>query len=540
MEPSVASPKCDKLRVHLPAPLTILQRIRGLLQDARPDLNVAIAIYPQYETRGELSNAVARFREWLQNKVIDIEVESRTPHPQINPTVHTILVGHSMGGIVAADTLLSIMDDDVVAGASKLAFPHIVGILAFDTPYLGLAPSVLTHSAQEKWKSATAAYSTFSSITSGLFATQAAVEGTKSSTPQQERERRESENEKNELVDQSLWGKWGKVAAYGGAAAALAGGAAAAYIKRDDIGAGFGWVQSHLEFVGVLMKAQELLDRVTRASTIEGVSFANLFTSLGGDRMGTSMLYQGKERTFCSLPEEDSPLRKLFFRCVNGEAADEVAAHCSMFELKTNPAFEELVDRAKGLVCLWVPKDAFPLIDEEDFGSYDYERTALARASAFEKESKSSKSSRRSSRDHDGSGRSSRDHGKSSSSRDLERTDSGRSSRSGHDKDKKERKEKKDKEERKEKREKKDKEERKEKREKKEKEERKEKHEKREKEEKKERREKKERAGSYEEVEPGMLRRATTGLLSRDKPSAERVDKEEHKKLARRSTAPQY
>jgi hypothetical protein len=458
-----------------------------------------------------------------------------------------------MGGIVAADTLLSIMGDDVVTGACKLAFPHIVGILAFDTPYLGLAPSVLTHSAQEKWKSASAAYSTFSSITSGLFATQAAVEGTKSSSGQQERERRERE-EKNELADQSLWGKWGKVAAYSGAAAALAGGAAAAYIKREDIGAGFGWVQSHLEFVGVLMKAQELQDRVNRASTIDGVGFANLFTSLGGDRMGTSMLYQGKERTFCSLPEDDSPLRKKFFRCVNVQANDEVAAHCSMFEKKTNPAHADLVDRARSLICLWVPEDAFSLIDEEDFGSYDLERTALARASTFEKDSKSSKSSRRSSRDYDGSTRSSRDHGESSSSRDLERTDSGRSSRSGHDKDKKERKQKKEKDEKKEKHEKRDREERrekhekrdrgerKEKHEKRDKEERKEKHEKREKEERKEKRERKEkeRPRNYEEVEPSLLRRATTGLLSRDKPSAEREDKEEHKKLARRSTAPQY
>jgi hypothetical protein len=484
------------------SPLTVLlQHIRALVQNARPDLNVAISVYPQYETRGELGNAVARFREWLQNTVIDIEVAAKTPHPTIDPSVHTILVGHSMGGIVAADTLLSIMDDDVVAtGASKeskLPFPHIVGILAFDTPYLGLAPSVFAHSAQEKWKSASAAYGTLSSIASGLFATQAAVEGTKASA-QQERERRDKE--KNELADQSLWGKWGKMAAYGGAAAALAGGAAAAYIKRDDLGAGFGWVQSHLEFVGVLMKAQELQNRVNRASTTDGVGFANLFTSLGGDRMGTSMLFQGKERTFCSLPEENSPLRKKFYRCVNSKADDEVGAHCSMFEAKTNPAYYELADRARNLICVWVPEDAFPLIVEEDFSL----RKALARASTFEKESKSSKSSRRSSRDHDDSRQSSRDHRKSSS-RDLERTDSGRSSRSGHDKDKKERKEKKDKEE------------------------------------KKGKREKKERPGSvyseYEEVGPGLLRRATMGLFSKDKHSER---EEEPKKLARRSTAPQY
>jgi hypothetical protein len=69
------------------------------------------------------------------------------------------------------------------------------------------------------------------------------------------------------------------------------------------------------------------------------------------------------------------------------------------------------------------------------------------------------------------------------------------------------------------------------------KEDRKERHERRE----KEKREKKERSRDYEEFEPSLLRRATTGLFSRDKSWAERVDQEEgHKKLVRRSTAPQY
>ncbi|KAF8534054.1 hypothetical protein BDD12DRAFT_758119, partial [Trichophaea hybrida] len=335
------------------------EHLRVLIQNARPHLNVATAIYPQYETRGELGAAVIRFRDWLQNTIIDIEVAANTPHPTVDPSVHTILVGHSMGGIVAADALISIFDDVPVIGKeSKLLFPHITGILAFDTPYLGLATSVFAHSAQEKWKTASSAYGTLSSIASGLFASQAAVEGTAAKAKEQE-ERERNEKAKNELSEQSLWGGWGKVAAYGGAAAALAGGAAAAYLKRDDISAGYDWVSSHLEFVGALMKGEELKNRVGRASTTDGVGFANLFTSLGGDRMGTSMLFEGKERTFCALPEDDSPLRRRFFRCVNVKANDEVGAHCSMFEPKTNPAYYELADRARGLVCLWVKEDSY-------------------------------------------------------------------------------------------------------------------------------------------------------------------------------------
>lgn len=359
------------------------------------------AIYPQYETRGELGAAVSRFREWLQNTVIDIEVEVGTPSPTVDPSVHTILVGHSMGGIVAADTLLAILDDDLVHGrGEKLPFPHVTGILAFDTPYLGLAPGVFAHSAEGKWKTASAAYTSFSSIASGLFATQAAVESTVVLKSDAQEAARSREKPKVELSSQSLWGKWGKVAAYSGAAAALAAGAGAAYVKREEIGAGFGWVSSHMEFVGALMKAEELKTRAHRISTTDGVGFANCFTSLGGERMGTSMMFEGKERTFCSLPAEESDLRKKFYRCVNVKAEDEVGAHVSMFEPKANPAYYDLADRARSLVCLWVKEDSFLPVEEDEYSSYAHATPALLRSSShLEKESRSSKSSRRTSHD---------------------------------------------------------------------------------------------------------------------------------------------
>ena len=415
-----------------------------------------MAIYPQYETRGELGSAVARFREWLQNTVIDLEVSARTPHPAVDPRVHAVLVGHSMGGIVAADALLAILDDDAVANnQAKFPFPHVTGILAFDTPYLGLAPSVLAHSAQDKWKTASTTYTSISSLASGLFVSQAAVEGTVVAKKAKADGERKAMNEPGQ--QQSLWGGWGKVAAYSGAAAALAGGAAAAYIKRDDISAGFDWVSSHLEFVGALMKNDELKNRVGRASTCEGIGFANLFTSLGGDRMGSSMLFEGKERTFCSLPADESPLRRKFFRCVNAKAEDEVGAHCSMFEPHTNPAYFELADRAVSLVCLWVTEDAYLPVNDElklerGFGQYHPSGAAPPRSSSFyERESKSR--SRHGSRDH---GKPSSSSSSPSTSRrsshgigPLERTDSGLSVRSGHhDKERKEKKEKREKKER--------------------------------------------------------------------------------------------
>ena len=306
-------------------------------------------VYPQYETSGKLEAAVLRFREWLQNTIIDIEVANETPHPTVDPSVHTILVGHSMGGIVAADTLLSIVDDDLVhQHSTQFPFPHIAGILAFDTPYLGLTPGTLAYAAHGKWKTATTAYSTVSTLASGLFAGQAAGEASAALA---------TTAGPRAAPAPSLWGRWGKVAALSGAAAALAAGAGAAYMKRDDLSAGVGWLSAHMEFVGALMRPDEQRARALRVAAVDGVGFANCFTSLGGDRPGT--LFAAAERTFCTLPAEDAPLRRRWYRCVNAAVDDEVAAHVAMFEAKTNPAYYELAERARGLVALWVKEDMY-------------------------------------------------------------------------------------------------------------------------------------------------------------------------------------
>lgn len=73
------------------------EHLRKIVGDALPDVDVEAITYPRFDTRGELGDCVARFREWLQNKVIDLEVANGSTSPAVDPSVRTVLVGHSMG-----------------------------------------------------------------------------------------------------------------------------------------------------------------------------------------------------------------------------------------------------------------------------------------------------------------------------------------------------------------------------------------------------------------------------------------------------------
>ena len=202
----------------------------------------------------------------LQEKVIDIEVANKTPSPTVEPSVRTILVGHSMGGIVAADTVLALTSDHVIESEgsatpalNSFMFPYVQGVLAFDTPYLGISPGVVAHGAEGHYNAASSALTQLSGLTGALWGSSAATEV------------QAKDVRKKEVVaalpaptDTSIpaWQKWGKMALYAGAGAALAAGGTAAYLNRDHITEGWSWVGSHLEFVGCLMSTFPLFARV--------------------------------------------------------------------------------------------------------------------------------------------------------------------------------------------------------------------------------------------------------------------------------------
>lgn len=339
------------------------KHLRELVAHALPKLDVRVLVYPKYETRGDLGECVSRFRDWLQDKVIDLEVAAGTPSPTIEPSVRTILIGHSMGGIVAAEMLIGLASEKPIYsedGIQKpdspsfnaLMFPYIQGVLAFDTPYLGISPGVVAHGAEGQYQQASSTISQLSGLGASLWGANKAAQSTAPA-------KTAGALPAPEQPAGSPWQKWGKMALYAGAAGAVAAGGAAAWANRDHIGEGWTWATSHLEFVGSLARPEELKKRVSFLLQLQeelDVGFANLYTRLGKaapskqvSMVGTVL---GSDRTFCNLPRRQAA--GVWREAVNDKATDETHAHMSMFTPQENPGYKTLSQDAAGLIAGWL------------------------------------------------------------------------------------------------------------------------------------------------------------------------------------------
>lgn len=320
---------------------------------------------------------MARFKEWLQNKVIDLEVANSTPSPTVDPSVRTVLIGHSMGGIVAAETLLSILGEQPIHSQansqsnsaaslkpdhSTLMFPYIQAILAFDTPYLGIAPGVVAHGAEKHWNTASSAYNAYSQLAGAFgWGNKDTAAGAVDSSRMLPAPSGRAVNDSNaDAAAAPLWQRYGRVAMFAGAAGAIAAGGAAAYMKKDQISQGLNWATSHLEFVGVLARPEEMrkrFEQVEKITHTQDLGFANMYTTLGhavnkeNRESGWTGKVAGKDRTFCNLPK--GQLKNLFIPAPNDKATAETWAHMNMFEGKNNPGYYTLSETAKEKIIEW-------------------------------------------------------------------------------------------------------------------------------------------------------------------------------------------
>jgi len=248
-----------------------------------------------------------------------------------------------MGGIVAAETTISIASEHPIHNSvdedspnksgtatppapNPFMFPYIQGLLAFDTPFLGISPGVVAHNAESHYATAVTAISQLSSL-AGLWAGGKASQSFSSGSS-----KALVPKENKEKSGGSGWGKWGTIAMAAGAISAVAAGGVAAYYNKEHISHGLNWVTSHLEFVGCLARKEELRRRVAymlRLNRELGVGFGNFYTRLGQaasskqvSMVGTVL---GNERTFCIVPRQE--LVGDWREAVNDKAKDEIWAH---------------------------------------------------------------------------------------------------------------------------------------------------------------------------------------------------------------------
>lgn len=335
-----------------------------------------------------------------------------------------------MGGIVGAETLILLASEQPIpplSGAQQrdkddngkdglststppfFMFPHIQGLMAFDTPFLGIAPGVVSHGAQEHYKSASTAYNTFTEV-AGIFGyggnksrtSSTTASSTTSSVTATSKSLAQSDplplppattDTAADAAATPSWSRWGKMAMFAGAAGAVAaGGAAALYSQRERFTDGWRWVTGHLEFVGCLARPADLRNRVASLAGIQqerGIRAVNFYTVLGqgappppprpppgGDSSSDSMknasslflrIPRARDRTFCHLPEDFDAKDHLlagdgtpdhlgikWIMALNDKASDETTAHTTMFGPRENPKYYMLAHEAADTIIRWI------------------------------------------------------------------------------------------------------------------------------------------------------------------------------------------
>lgn len=291
---------------------------------------------------------MTKLRHQDRVNALEIEAEADSKAAADGPSVRTIMVAHSMGGFVAADAVISVVDEQTKAEAEQkeVKLPWIQGILAVDTPFLGIASPMLAYSAFSQFSKVSNAYRLMSMLPLSFLRGKATA--TTSSKPGPVVNKRTP-------WELGAIPAWRTVAAYTGTTGALAAAGVAAYMNREEIYQGYTWIQNHLQFVGVILKREQSRLKLARVTALEDFGFANLYTSLGQ----SSVIPVGSfvpERTFCALPPAQNSLSKAYRKEINLVAKDEIDAHTCMFQEERNPGYTRLLDDAQELIADWAPR----------------------------------------------------------------------------------------------------------------------------------------------------------------------------------------
>ncbi|KAG8161021.1 hypothetical protein KVR01_009285 [Diaporthe batatas] len=365
---------------------TFPEDLKKHLSSQLSDHNVESVVYPKYATKGELTEASVNFLEWLKERVMDVrKAKLEKPWPPNDKNVGVILIAHSMGGFVATEALFHILNERATSDDPKAPlFPMIQGILAFDTPFNGLARSMFVYGGFSNYQKVSSVFNVMTALSAAPASISTALKRGAGSVPGA-----------NRTTSPAAWKTWQLVAVRTGTVGAIAAGGVAAYIHRQkimdgvqgmrnlkkqdivegyqqgvdrlgqglayvnkgNVGQSFAWLSDHLTFVGVLMKQQELNKRLERLANLKGIGIHDIYCSMGENGYWSGG-YFVPERTFCAVPADDQPASNLFSRHVVENAEDEIQAHMSLFKTDKNEDYKLMIDKATKLVITWFNDDS--------------------------------------------------------------------------------------------------------------------------------------------------------------------------------------
>ncbi|KAL9537509.1 hypothetical protein MBANPS3_011717 [Mucor bainieri] len=301
--------------------------------------DVSAIVYPSYKTAGDLKVAVENFSGWLCQQVSDIKKEM--DRLESSGKIMVVLLGHSMGGIVSAETILKFYNNKNDC-ADQLQGAKIIGMLAFDTPFYSINQNFV---AEKAWSSVDQVRGLGSLWNTGA-ATVTAATATRAITA----------NNHSSAAGRGGGGsakKWGLFAGVVGAAAI----GAAAYIARDKIQTSLADAYDQLTFISDLTDMNGCDERVKKLLEIPDMFFKCFYVQL--NELGNDY----RPKTFIKPPPEDIAY---LFVPIPSSADNEIAAHTSMFNPKKTDHYYELgsdsISLISEMVARFQRKNAVPLI----------------------------------------------------------------------------------------------------------------------------------------------------------------------------------
>lgn len=305
-------------------------RLAHLVQQTHPSMDVEAHVYPTYETRGSLQRAVDAFVEWLAELVATREAVCGG-----SGSAGVVLCGHSMGGLVCTDAALALKRN---ARKGQSAWPRVLGVLAYDTPFLGVNPAVFKHQ-----------FNTYQG-----YMDQAKALGAWAVPPLAAGAAASRGGERSDADAELRRSRWSRGAAWAGAGtvavAAVAGVVTAAALgSKNQYKNAFDWIREHALFVGNLWDPSAMharLDACLEEAHVPVRCFYNELSSGGNSG--------GPRRTFCLVPAAGSAAAPCFVP-LPSKAHDEAQAHMTMFQTSSQAYFEMGLDSA-ALVAQWLDR----------------------------------------------------------------------------------------------------------------------------------------------------------------------------------------